>query len=251
MDEASFTKEHELLVKVQSFEHPHLLTLIDVGEQWRNSTTHCLVMPLYDCTLLEYMVHKRSITNVEVRRLFGQVADAIATLHRNRIVHLDIKMENVLIDDSYDAVVVDFGYAEDMCEYTTLSKFCGSPVYMAPELLEKQPYDPFKADVWSLGVLLHLLLTERLPFEPSTDSVDSVFEAVKNQPLVLPPTISPSARELLTGMLDRRPHRRFTMEQVTNHRWLSHPTVSRGSAHNSPRISIKDAFPRRMSVGSP
>lgn len=105
----------------------------------------------------------------------------IAYLHSKKIVHRDIKLENVLMTsldiDNFKAKVADFGFSK-MFDNQNLNQMLGSPLYMAPEIIKKQVYDE-KVDIWSTGVLLYILFCGKPPFVAQTKS--QVFHKIKHE----------------------------------------------------------------------
>lgn len=91
--------------------------------------------------------------------------DVLTCLHENKIVHRDLKLANVLINDNYDLKLADFGFSKDN-ELGYMQSFCGTPYAMAPEILRMEQYDE-RCDTWSLGIMLYQLLYGKLPFAPS------------------------------------------------------------------------------------
>ncbi|KAH7414658.1 hypothetical protein KP509_14G004600 [Ceratopteris richardii] len=133
----------------------------------------------------------------------ASVANALVVCHSHGLVHRDVKLENVFKEDIF---LVDFGVADLLApQEPVLKGHAGTPMYMAPEVLQGRPYD-HPADIWSLGVLMHLLLTG-LPLSAHR----------KPHPLVQ----DYGAWDLLLGMLSCNPADRLTAEQVLSHGWIA------------------------------
>merc|ERR1719446_102152 len=105
------------------------------------------------------------------RRLYHQVCEGVRHCHDRNIVHRDLKLENMLIDTAGQTVkVIDFGFACQVAsKETKLKAFCGTPSYMAPEIVRVEAYSGFAADTWALGVVLFALLCGSLPFASPTE----------------------------------------------------------------------------------
>ena len=133
--------------------------------------------------------------------------------------------ENILLkrhdDGSITVKVADFGLSTLMQTDEMLKTACGSPHYVAPEILHfngEARYDGRESDVWSLGVILHVLLCYKLPFE--AESTQLLYKKIR-QGLPSPPThLSPASQSLLRGMLEVQPERRMTLVQAVQHEWL-------------------------------
>lgn len=95
-----------------------------------------------------------------------QLCDAVSYLHQLNIIHRDLKLENLLLDSNNNIKIADFGFSCDISTSQSLSEtYCGSKAYAPPEILLGQPYDPKKADVWAIGVILFIFLTGNMPFK--------------------------------------------------------------------------------------
>ena len=104
------------------------------------------------------------------RRFFRQISEAFDYLHSKNIAHRDVKLDNILIEDNTNMIkVIDFGFTT-FCQDNQKQKiFCGTPSYMAPELVRKSEYDARQVDMWALGVLLYALLAGSFPFRGSNE----------------------------------------------------------------------------------
>lgn len=108
-----------------------------------------------------------------------QICDAVKYLHEHNIIHRDLKLENILLDANDNIKLCDFGFSKDLTKSNNelLSEtYCGSKAYASPEILLGQPYDPKKADIWAIGVILYIFLTGNMPFKE-----DSCNQQILNQ----------------------------------------------------------------------
>lgn len=155
------------LAIVQSISHPHIIELLDMFE---NNGVIFLIMELArHGDLLEYVQKKNALRDSEARTVFTQILSAVEYLHSRGTFHRDLKCENVLLDwgpKGITAKITDFGFAREWREsFKPCSTFCGSAAYASPEILQAIPYDPHWADIWSLGVVLYIMITGRMPFD--------------------------------------------------------------------------------------
>jgi serine/threonine protein kinase len=229
-----YEPELAILQHVQAIQNPRLVKLLDVIENYRPDT--CIfVFPMYERNLLEHIVCKRNLAVSEVRKIFGQVCEGIQALHAHNVAHLDIKLENIMLDQDENVVIIDFGLAE--VGRSSITRFCGSYAYVAPELLMEAPYNPYKADCWSLGVLLFVLLCNYLPFDSNEDDVQKIFKKIRHQPIVIPFTVHPDACSLLQCLLERDINKRATIADIMRHRFLNPapktPSAQQGGAQTS------------------
>lgn len=135
-------------------------------------------------------------------------------MHENAIVHRDLKLENIIIERSGEAKIIDLGFGNFILDENHLLRtFCGSPDYAAPELFLGKAYDGYKADIWSLGVLLYAMVTGALPFRDS--------QCVTRGEYKCPPDLSSSIKELISQILQVNPEQRLSLQQIIEHPWTS------------------------------
>ncbi|PON97482.1 GPCR kinase [Trema orientale] len=152
---------------------------------------------------------------------FAQVR-ALHYLHSNRIIHRDMKPQNILIGAGSVIKLCDFGFARAMSTNTVvLRSIKGTPLYMAPELVREQPYN-HTADLWSLGVILYELFVGQPPFY--TNSVYALIRHIVKDPVKYPDNMSPNFRSFLKGLLNKVPQNRLTWPAL-----LEHPFVKETS----------------------
>lgn len=118
--------------------------------------------------IFDHLVANGRMREEEASRVFSQIISAISYCHQLGVVHRDLKAENVLLDDDMNIKLADFGFSNTFIEGTPLSTWCGSPPYAAPEVFQGLAYDGPKADIWSLGVVLYVLVCGALPFDGAT-----------------------------------------------------------------------------------
>lgn len=105
----------------------------------------------------------------EAKRIFKQLLTALSYCHRKSIAHRDIKLENILLDEDRNVKLIDFGFSTCIPNDKKIKMFCGTPSYMAPEIVMKLEYAGPPADIWASGVLLYALMNGKFPFRGDTD----------------------------------------------------------------------------------
>lgn len=101
----------------------------------------------------------------QARFFFKQLCESLKYIHSQGIVHRDLKLDNILIDDRNNLKLIDFGFSICVDKDQKLKIFCGTPSFMAPEIVQKKDYNGFATDIWSLGVILFVMLSGGYPFK--------------------------------------------------------------------------------------
>ena len=180
--------------------------------------------------LFDYVTNYEQLEEDETAYIFRQILAALLNAHRLGIYHRDLKPENILINilqdsesERFDPQVklCDFGMAALQAKGRLLSTPCGSYHYAAPEVYDKH-YDGSKADVWSLGVILYVMLTGMLPWE-EVDCANPNWEwyqKIKTRPYTDQDWLSHEVRDLISRMLVVNPRKRITLESIWNHAYF-------------------------------
>ncbi|XVE54433.1 hypothetical protein DITRI_Ditri03aG0081100 [Diplodiscus trichospermus] len=169
--------------------------------------------------LLDKIVHRGRLTENECRRYFQQLIDAVAHCHSKGVYHRDLKPENLLLDSYGKLKVSDFGLsALPQQGVELLHTTCGTPNYVAPEVLSNQGYDGAAADVWSFGVILFVIMAGYLPF----DEIDlpTLYRKVNAAQFSFPFWFSPEAKSLIQKILDPNPKTRIQIEGIKKDPWF-------------------------------
>ncbi|XP_050720077.1 serine/threonine-protein kinase BRSK2-like isoform X3 [Eriocheir sinensis] len=197
-------------------EHPHVLGLYDVYEN--KKYLYLVLEHVSGGELFDYLVKKGRLTPKEARRFFRQIISALDFCHSHSICHRDLKPENLLLDEKNSIRIADFGMASLQPEGSMLETSCGSPHYACPEVIRGEKYDGRRADVWSCGVILYALLVGALPFDD--DNLRQLLEKVKRGVFHIPHFVPPDCQDLLRGMIEVNPEKRFTLEEINKHPWV-------------------------------
>ncbi|XP_048840792.1 serine/threonine-protein kinase Sgk1 isoform X1 [Brienomyrus brachyistius] len=161
--------------------------------------------------LFYHLQRERCFLEPRARFYAAEIASALGYLHSLNIVYRDLKPENILLDSQGHIVLTDFGLCKENIEPNgTTSTFCGTPEYLAPEVLHKQPYDR-TVDWWCLGAVLYEMLYGLPPFYSRNTA--EMYDNILNKPLQLKPNISNAARNLLEGLLQKDRSKRLGCSQ--------------------------------------
>ena len=185
-----------------------------------------LVMDYYEGSDIQRSMERRNISRLDEERLQNiaiSVAEGLVYLHNKGIIHRDIKQENILLSnksDDAEPVICDFGFSIRLKDKKTCDQMCGTKGYMAPEILARKPYS-FPVDIWSFGVMLYGLISEKLPFHVPNDALNDsnvhiAYKLIAGADLdfVGPEwnNVSDALKGLLMGMLEKEPRIRLTAE---------------------------------------
>ena len=245
--------ETDLMKKLN---HPNITKILEMFEDEK----YFLIIMEYinGGNLFSFVKKRRKLSEKTAKFLFRQIILGIKYIHEQNIVHRDIKLENLLIDLNNNVKICDFGIGRKLeNKKQLLHDQCGTLMYMAPEILlssKEKGYEGFPVDIWSAGISLYIMLSGTLPFnyknkkkhknkeeendddneEEEEESISSSkskskkndddnfelqYNIVYKEPKYIE-KISDEARDLLKGLLNKDPKKRFTCEQILNHPWL-------------------------------
>ncbi|KAG6415559.1 hypothetical protein SASPL_122972 [Salvia splendens] len=155
------------------------------------------------------------------RKYFHQLINAVDFCHSRGVYHRDLKPENILLDENENLKISDFGLsalAESRRQDGLLHTTCGTPAYVAPEVISRKGYDGARADIWSCGVILFVLLSGYLPFHSS--NLMELYRKIGKADFKCPKWISPEARRLLLRILDPNPMTRTSIAKIKESTWF-------------------------------
>ena len=218
---------------MKKLNHPNITKILEMFED----DDYILIAMEYinGGNLFSFVKKRRKLSEKTAKFLFRQIILGIKHIHSQKIVHRDIKLENILIDLNNNIKICDFGIGRILSsKKQMLYDKCGTPMYMAPEILlssKNKGYEGFPVDIWSAGISLYIMLSGTLPFnlknnndcssidEENNNNIELQYSIIKKDPKKIE-KISDEARDLLKGLLNKNPNKRLTIEQILNHPWL-------------------------------
>ncbi|CAG9863595.1 unnamed protein product [Phyllotreta striolata] len=198
--------------------HPNIIQMLDSFE----TENEIVVITEFAHTELTSVLGKVGyLPEEKVQKIVWDLVSALYYLHSNRVLHRDLKPQNILLDINNIAKLCDFGFARNMSTGThVLTSIKGTPLYMAPELIDEKPYD-YTADLWSLGCIIYELLMGTPPF--CTSSILHLIRLIKYEHIqwdTLSTFLSQNCTSFLKGLLQKNPSKRITWNEILVHPFI-------------------------------
>jgi len=218
--------EREIEV-LRTLKHPNIVRLYDVIET--DKYIGIILEYASGGELFDHILAHRYLKEKDAAKLFSQLISGVWYIHQKKIVHRDLKLENLLLDRHRNVIITDFGFANRFEHRSDdlMQTSCGSPCYAAPELVISEGlYVGSAVDIWSCGVILYAMLAGYLPFDddpanPDGDNINLLYKYIVNTPLSFPDYVSLEARDLLSIMLVPDPTQRADLRSIMSHEWLA------------------------------
>ncbi|KAK9503995.1 hypothetical protein O3M35_010443 [Rhynocoris fuscipes] len=192
--------------------HPNIIKMLDSFE---TENEIAVVTEFAHQDLFKTLAKAGYLREDKARKIICDLISALYYLHSNRVIHRDLKPQNVLLSEDGVAKLCDFGFARSMSSGThVLTSIKGTPLYMAPELMEESPYD-HNVDLWSLGCIAYEMLVGTPPF--NTTSLLHLISLIRNESIKWPENISNNCQTLLKGLLNKDPSQRLTWPHLLEH----------------------------------
>ena len=212
-----FRREIEVMYKIH---HPNVVKLFGHFED--NNYCYFIMEYIEKGNIYNLIPHdgKKKLNTKIVASLIKDVISAVYYLHHMKpiIIHRDIKPENVLLGEGLVSKLTDFGWSNYMQEDEKRKTVCGTPIYLAPEIIKEEGHDE-KVDVWCIGVLLFELITGNVPFQGN--DLESLKENILHLRIAWPKDINTDAKNLIKKILKLDPGSRISLEEMLQHPFIS------------------------------
>eukprot|EP01004_Peranema_trichophorum_P003045 NODE_2059_length_1702_cov_66.735909_g1762_i0.p1 GENE.NODE_2059_length_1702_cov_66.735909_g1762_i0~~NODE_2059_length_1702_cov_66.735909_g1762_i0.p1 ORF type:complete len:478 (+),score=93.26 NODE_2059_length_1702_cov_66.735909_g1762_i0:84-1517(+) len=226
--------------------HPNIVKIIEVLQSEHN--VYMVLEFVQGGELFDNIKDNKRLDEKKARNFFQQLVTGVHMCHEHGICHRDLKPENLLISGDGKLKIADFGLANLQKGNEFLKTVCGTPNYVAPEVLTQAKYDGFKSDMWSCGVILYVMLAGRLPFYQK--HLPDLVEKIKAGDYKMPDTIPPLAADLIRKLLNTDPDKRLSIPEIIQHPWFrqdgwedSMLKAGVGNTSAAPKLASTDQAP--------
>ncbi|XP_055477729.1 serine/threonine-protein kinase SIK2 isoform X5 [Psammomys obesus] len=216
LDAVNLEKIYREVQIMKMLDHPHIIKLYQVMET--KSMLYLVTEYAKNGEIFDYLANHGRLNESEARRKFWQILSAVDYCHGRKIVHRDLKAENLLLDNNMNIKIADFGFGNFFKTGELLATWCGSPPYAAPEVFEGQQYEGPQLDIWSMGVVLYVLVCGALPFDGPTLPI--LRQRVLEGRFRIPYFMSEDCEHLIRRMLVLDPSKRLSIAQIKEHKWM-------------------------------
>lgn len=204
----------------RSLNHPNIVKFEHVFED--NENVYILLEMCSNQTLNDLCKRRKRLSEFEARYYVYQTVNALKYLHKNKVIHRDLKLGNLFLNDKLEIKLGDFGLAAKL-EYENEKRHtvCGTPNYLAPEVLNNKSGHSFEVDVWSLGVVLYALVVGKPPFE--TTEVKMTYDKIKRASYTFPDhfELTENVKNLISKIFNLEPTKRPSLDQVLEHAFIN------------------------------
>lgn len=195
-------------------DHPSIIKVLGYYE---GTKYICIIMEFGGSSSLLDIVNKSQhmrMAEDKAKPLIRQVIEALAYCHMKCIYHRDIKLDNILVDESGCIKMIDFGFSEKIAEGQKSTSYCGAPAFFAPEILNKQPFYPEYSDIWAVGVLIYRMIAGFFPFQD--EDLHELGRKIAAIQIFYPVYFSESLTNLLKNIFKNPPTSRMTLSEVAD-----------------------------------
>lgn len=195
--------------------HENIVTLKDFLEDDEN---FYLILEYCAGGDLSRLIKKGKLSEDKAKDISKQLVNALRYLSKKNIFHRDLKPQNILLTEDHNIKITDFNFARTLYETDLAQTLCGTPLYMAPEIIAAESYTT-KADLWSIGIILYEMIYGEHPYGKTFTILD-LAKKIKTKEIVYPKIVSNDCISLIKGLLNVNPSERINWDQLFSHPWL-------------------------------
>ncbi|ORY76243.1 hypothetical protein BCR35DRAFT_305889 [Leucosporidium creatinivorum] len=221
--------------------HQHILALYEIIAT--ESSIYLVTELCSGGELFDYLVERGRLSLSETRRIFGQLVLGVAHLHQSGVVHRDLKLENILLDERVNVKIADLGFGREFEKGRWMETWVGTLGYCAPEVVAAKRYLGEEVDIWSLGVILYTLLTGSLPFDDDDEAV--MKELILKCQYDIPSWLDEDAADLIKSILVLDPLVRLPLRSILAHPFFTRPPADE---HHSGHQAFPPVIPEEGSM---
>jgi MAP/microtubule affinity-regulating kinase len=217
-DSSRLRNAHREIQILNKLNHSNILKMYEAIE---TDEFLYLILELINGLSLNDYVKKHSerrLPESDACRIFYQIILALEYCHANDVSHRDIKFDNVLLDHCNNVKIIDFGFSTWMPKDQRTKTFCGTPSYMAPEIILKSEYLGPPVDIWACGVVLFGMLCGYFPFKSHSDK--ECYKKILSGLVYIPSFVSSEPKELIEKILVHDPEQRLTAKEILTNPWF-------------------------------
>lgn len=182
-DESTKMKvQQEVLIMKTTSNCHNIIRLLEVFEN--NRYVFFVMEYAQNGDLLKYVKKRSKLSESTAKRIFADIVIGLISIHGKNVLHRDIKLDNILLDENFRPKICDFGVSRFMINEEIINEQCGTPAYIAPEIIDENGYSGFTADIWSLGVLLYAMTTGSMPFR--ANSIEELHQHILDVDFQIP-----------------------------------------------------------------
>ena len=203
---------------MKNLNHPNIVKLYDTVIDDTTDNIY-LILEYFSRGDFSKFLKKRPLKEKYAKKYLKQLASGLKYLLENKIIHRDLKPQNILVTNLGDIKITDFGFARYFDNDMVIQTICGSPLYMAPEIMKNKKYD-LKSDLWSVGIILFEMLVGQAPFRAK--NIFELMKHIEKNEVKIPvdTNISDNCRDLIVKLLKKNPEQRIDWNDFFSHPWL-------------------------------
>ena len=217
-NKTSIKREFEIMRKLN---HENIVKIHDVIIDTQLNNIY-FIMDYYEYGDLSNFLKKQPLKEKFTRKYMKQLSNGLKYLLDNNILHRDLKPQNILLSKNYDVKITDFGFATYYTKDTIINTLCGSPMYMAPEIITKNGYD-YKSDLWSVGIILYEMLHGYTPF--NVQNFIELIKEIKKKNISIKVDVSEECKDLIYSLCKTNPNERIGWNDFFNHKWFDNDEI--------------------------